>query len=54
MWSLFCNTVPSFLSSFAIILMRKKELIALILLCFRCRLSVSVLCLILAVPWVGL
>ena len=44
----------SVLSSFAIILLRKTELVALLKLCPCCRVTVSVLCLFLAVPWVGL
>ena len=32
----------------------KKELVVLLLLCFECRVAVIVLCLFLAVPWVGL
>ena len=42
------------LSSFAIILTRKRELIALLLLCFKCLVTVNVLCFFLTVPWVGL
>ena len=42
------------LSSFAIILTRKRELVALVLLPFGCLLTVNVLKLFLTVPWVGL
>ena len=42
------------LSRFAIILTRKRELIALLLLCFGDLVTVNVLLLFLAVPWVGL
>ena len=48
-WSLFCA-----LSSFAIILTRKRELGALLLLSFRCLVTVNVLWLFLTVPRVGL
>ena len=42
------------LSSFAISLTRKRELVALLLLSFGCLVTVNVLRLFLAVPWVGL
>ena len=42
------------LSTFAIVLMRKRELVALLLLSFGCLVTVNVLWLLLAVPWVGL
>ena len=35
-------------------LMRKRELVALLLLSFRCLVAVNVLWLFLMVPWVGL
>ena len=41
-------------SSFAIILKRKKKLVALLLLSYRCIVTINVLCLFLTVPWVGL
>ena len=44
--------VTSFLSSFAIILTRKRELVALLL--FGCLATVTVLWLFLTVPWVVL
>ena len=42
------------LSSFAIILMWKRELVALLLLSVECLVAVDVLRLFLTVPWVGL
>ena len=42
------------LSSFAIILTRKRELVALLLLSFECLVTVNVLYPFSAVPWVGL
>ena len=42
------------LSSFAIILKRKRELVALLLLSYGCLVTVNVLWLFLWVPWVGL
>ena len=53
-WSLFCNALLYVLSSLAIILTRKRELVALLLLSFGCLVTVNALCLILTVPWVGL
>ena len=53
-WSLFRYTVLSVLSSFEIISPRKRELVALLYLFPRCHVAVSVLCLFLTVPWVGL
>ena len=41
-------------SSFAIILLRKREIVALLYLCYWCRVVVCVLCLFFFVPWVGL
>ena len=41
-------------SSFAIILKRKRKLIALLLLSYRCIVTMSVLWCFLTVPWVGL
>ena len=41
-------------SSFAIILKRKRKLIALLSLSYRCLVTVNVLWLFLMVPWVGL
>ena len=53
-WSLFCYAVLSVLSSFAIILPWKKELIALLWSFVWCLVSISVLCIFLAVPRVCL
>ena len=44
----------SFLVSFAIISLAKRELVALLLLCSECHVAVIVLCFFLVVPWVGL
>ena len=41
-------------SSFAIILKRKRKLVALLLLSFRCIVTINVLWLFLTLPWVGL
>ena len=41
-------------SSFAIILKRKRKLAALLLLSYRCIVTINVLWLFLTVPWVGL
>ena len=38
----------------AIILKRKRKLIALLLLSYRCTVTINVMWLFLAVPWVGL
>ena len=57
-WSLhpylLCNALAGALSSFAIISLRKRELVALLLLCSCSHVAVSVLCLFFVVPWVGL
>ena len=52
--SLFCCALLYVLSSFAIILKSKRELVALLLLSYGCLVAVGVLWLFLAVPWVGL
>ena len=52
--SLFCYALLCVLSSFAIILKRKRKLIALQLLSLRCIVTVNILWLFLTVPWVGL
>ena len=41
-------------SSFAIILKSKRKLVALLLLSYRCIVTINVLWLLLTVPWVGL
>ena len=53
-WSLFCYALLNVLSSFAIILIRQRELVALLLLSSCCLVTLSVLWLFLVVPWVGL
>ena len=52
--SLFWYALFYVLSSFAIILRRRRELVALRLLSFGCLVTVNVLWLFLMVPWVGL
>ena len=52
--SLFWYALLYILSSFAIILTRKRELVALLLLSFGCLVVVNVLWLFLTVPLVGL
>ena len=52
--SLFCYALLSVHSSFAIILERKRKLVALLLLSYRCIVTINVLWLFLTVPWVGL
>ena len=50
----FGNVVFSVLSSFAIISLRKRELVALLKLSTCCHVAVMDLCLFFMVPWVGL
>ena len=52
--SLFCYALLCVHSSFAIILKRKRKLVALVLLSCRYIVTVGVLWLFLAVPWVGM
>ena len=52
--SLLCYALLSVHSSFAIILNRKRKLVALLLLSYRCIVSINVLWLFFTVPWVGL
>ena len=52
--SLFCCALLCVLSSFAIILKRKRELAALLLLSYGCLVTVNVLWVFLRVLWVGL
>ena len=52
--SLFCYALLCVHSSLAIILKRKRKLVALLLLCYRCFVTINVLWLFLTVPWVGL
>ena len=53
-WSLFWYALLYVLSSFAIILKRKRELIEMLLLSFGCPVTVNVLRLFLTVPQIGL
>ena len=53
-WSLFWCALLYVLSSFAINLARTRELVALILLSYRCIVTRNVLLLFLTMPWVGL
>ena len=52
--SLFCYALLCVNSSFAIILKRKRKLVALLLLSYSCVAAVEVLLLFLTVDWVGL
>ena len=52
--SLFCYALLYFHSSFAIILKRKRKLVALLLLSYRFIVTINVLWLFLTVPWAGL
>ena len=52
--SLFCHALLCVHSSFAIILKRRKRLVALLLWSCMCIEIINVLWLFLAVPWVGL
>ena len=52
--SLFWYALLYVLSSFAIIMTWKRELVALLLLSFICLMTVIVLCLFLMVLWVGM
>ena len=52
--TLFWYALLCVLSSFAIILKRKREMVALLLLSNRCLVTVNVLWLFLKVLWVGL
>ena len=45
---------PCVLSALAIIPLGNRQLVGLLLLCSECRVAVVVLCLFLAMPWVGL
>ena len=51
---LFCYALLCVYPSFAIILKRKRKLVALLLLSYRCIVTISVLWLFLTVPLVGL
>ena len=52
--TLFCYALLCNHSSFAIILERKRKLVALLLLSYGCLVTVNVLWLFLTMPWVGL
>ena len=52
--SLFCYALLCVHFSFAIILKRKRKLVALLLLSYRRIVTLSVLLLFLTMPWVGL
>ena len=52
--SLFCYALLCVHSSFAIILKRKRSLVALLLLSYRCIVTLNVLWLFFTVPWVDL
>ena len=52
--SLFCYELLCILSSFAIILKRKRKLVALLLLSYNCIVTVNVQWFFLMVPWAGL
>ena len=51
---LFCYALLGVHSSFAIIMKRKRKLVALLLLSYRCIVTINVLWFFLTVPWVGL
>ena len=53
-WSLFWYVLLYALSSFEIILTRKRELVAVLLMSFRCIITVIVLWLVHTVPWICL
>ena len=52
--SLFCYALLCVHSNFAIILKRKRKLVALLLLSYRYIVTLNVLWLLYTVPWVGL
>ena len=51
---LICNALLCVHSSFAIILKRKRKLVALLLLSYRCIVNINTLWLFLTVSWVSL
>ena len=53
-FSSFCYALHCVHSSFAIILKRKRKLVDLLLLSYRCIVTINVLWLFLTVLWVGL
>ena len=54
MFVFFCYALLCVHSSFAIILKRKRKLVALLLLSNRCIVTINVLWVLFTVPWVGL
>ena len=52
--SLFCYALLSVHFSFVIISKRKRKVVALLLLSYRCIVTINVRWLFLTVPWVGL
>ena len=52
--SLLCNALLCVHSSLSIILKRKRKLVVLLLLSYKCIVTINVLLLLLTVPWVGL
>ena len=52
--SLFWYALLCVLSSFAVILKRKRKLVALLLLSYRCIVTINTMWLFLTAPWVGL
>ena len=50
----FCFALLCFHSRFAFILKRKRKLVVLLLLFYRCIITINVLWFFLTVPWVGL
>ena len=54
MLSLFCYALLCVHSSFAIILKRKRNQVALLSLSYRCVITINAVLLFLTVPWVGL
>ena len=52
--SFFCYALLCVLFSIAIILKRKRKLVALLILYYRCIVTINVLRFFLTVPWVGL
>ena len=51
--SLFCYVLLCVHSSFAIVLKRKRKLVALLLLSYRCIVTINALWLFLTVPWLA-
>ena len=52
--SLFCYALLFVNFSFAVILKRKRKLVALLLLSYRCTVTINALWIFLTVPWTGL